>query len=301
MRVMPEMAKQAHAILIEGGDHEKRLARARELLYEHFADDPESKRRLDKEGVFSRLDEVLGAKLDIGEAFEDIAVLKRMKDEKDPKKDKKTIVVEQVDELLFLFKQKPFASTGRACLIPYGEQLATRKNEVQNKLLKLLEEPVPGNVIIILIQNAEMLLPTVRSRCVRMRLNLEIPVQDPISDDLRALGHALIYRRSSFAEATRILSQYEKSGEEAIEFLTEFQRLMRTLLVGRLAPELIGGEGDVQAGFRDSAAKVRQEDANRMRNGIALVETALTNIERGENKKYEMRRMALGMRTDSWD
>ena len=42
---------------------------------------------------------------------------------------------------------------------------------VQNKLLKTLEEPYPGTVIILATDNKESLLPTVRSRCVELRMH----------------------------------------------------------------------------------------------------------------------------------
>lgn len=292
------MAKQTHAILIEGGCHEKRIAAAKGLIYEHFADDPESKRRLDNEGLFSRLDTVERGKLDFGDTFEDIVALKRMSDEKDPKKEKKGIVVDQIEELIYVFKQKPFASTGRACIVPRGEHLVTSKNEVQNKLLKLLEEPVPGNIIIIMIQNAESLLATVRSRCARIRLGYEMPAQGPLTDDLRALGRALIYGKGSFPEVALILSRHEKTGEEAVEFLTAFQIFLRTLLIGRLAPELIAGEEGASDSLMVSAAKLQREESDRMRKCVAHVEAALLAIERGDNRKYSMRRMALSTRAD---
>ena len=44
---------------------------------------------------------------------------------------------------------------------------------VQNKLLKTLEEPFPGTVMILLTENRENLLTTVRSRCVLIRLSEE--------------------------------------------------------------------------------------------------------------------------------
>ena len=40
-----------------------------------------------------------------------------------------------------------------------------------NHFLKTLEEPGEGTVIMLLSENAESLLPTIRSRCVQLRLN----------------------------------------------------------------------------------------------------------------------------------
>lgn len=43
---------------------------------------------------------------------------------------------------------------------------------VQNAILKTLEEPPPGSVIILITAHEDRLLPTIRSRCQRIRFNL---------------------------------------------------------------------------------------------------------------------------------
>lgn len=42
--------------------------------------------------------------------------------------------------------------------------------QAQNALLKTIEEPPEYAVIMLLTENAEVLLPTIRSRCVMMKL-----------------------------------------------------------------------------------------------------------------------------------
>ena len=49
--------------------------------------------------------------------------------------------------------------------------------ESQNALLKILEEPPSYGVFILLTENPESLLPTVRSRCVELKL---LPLEEPI-------------------------------------------------------------------------------------------------------------------------
>jgi len=50
------------------------------------------------------------------------------------------------------------------------EQAHRMNDDAQNALLKMLEEPPPGVTIILCADDEECLLPTVRSRCVRVRL-----------------------------------------------------------------------------------------------------------------------------------
>jgi hypothetical protein len=268
------MAKQMHAILIEGGTQARRLSRAMTLLKDHFADDPEAALRLDK-GV-----------------FEDLVVL-------EPAAGKKELGVEQIRELVESFKQKPFASTGKACLIPNGERMATgnNKEEVQNTFLKLLEEPLPGDIIIILIANAEMLKPTIRSRCVRIWLGYEEAMSGPFTDDLRGLISALIYRKEGLAEAWQILSRYEGSREEAIGFLEAFQLFLRNISVARLASGLITDDSEEGRRLKEASAKVLQKHADRMQGGVMLVEKAMRRIEKGDRVSKTLRGMALAMRS----
>ena len=68
--------------------------------------------------------------------------------------------------------------------------------EGQNALLKILEEPPSYGVFLLLTENPEQLLPTVRSRCVQLALQ-------PLSDDLlrRELQHRLPGREVDAVDA----------------------------------------------------------------------------------------------------
>ena len=262
------MAKLTHAILIEGGCDESRMASALKLLKGHFADDLSAAKKID------------------AGTFEDLIFIESPEG--------KVITVGQIEELIELFKQRPFASTGKACIISGGEHM----NEyAQNKLLKLLEEPATGDVIIILAGNAQLLLPTVRSRTMRIWLGYEEPERLAPTEDLRNLTAALVYGKGSLAEANLILSRYEESREEAKAFLTAFQVFLRSFSVGRFAAVLIP-EGEAQDWMKESVVKIRQKHADRMREGVLLAEKALSAIERGERVKYALRSMALSMRAE---
>ena len=255
----------AHAILIEGSSHEERMAKGLELLKKHFAGDPVAARKIDND------------------TFEDLLFL-------EPEEGKE-ITVGRIEELISLFKQKPFASTGKACIIPRGERM---NEHAQNKLLKLLEEPAGGDVIIIMTENAQALLPTVRSRLMRIWLGHTEPDRIAPTEDLRNLAAALVYGRGTLAEANAILSKYEGSREEAAAFLGAFQLVLRNFLAGRLSESLIGYSDGIEW-IAESAKKIKQKHANRMRDGVMFAERALRGIERGDRVRYALRRMALSM------
>ena len=262
-----KVAKLTHAILIEGGSESERMAKAIALLKEHFSDDP-----------------LAEDKLDMG-IFEDLEFL-------EPLEGKKDIIVDQIKDLIELFAQKPFASTGKACIIPCGERM---NEHSQNKLLKLLEEPVAGYVMIIMTENAERLFATVRSRCMRIWLGYAKQEDAGVTEDIKKLTNALVYGKGSFAEAGQIFSRYDGSREEAIDFLRSFQIFLRNISVGRFAVPLVDDGTETGKWLGESAAKVQKKHADRMQKGVLFAEKALKDIERGDRVKYAMRGMALSM------
>lgn len=62
---------------------------------------------------------------------------------------------------------KPYSSKYKIYIIADADLMTV---QAQNALLKTLEEPPQYAVIMLLTENAEVLLPTIRSRCVMMKL-----------------------------------------------------------------------------------------------------------------------------------
>lgn len=83
-----------------------------------------------------------------------------------PEDKKKTIGVERVRELLKDAYIKPFLAKRKVYIFPDSSQLTEAS---QNALLKLIEEPPEYAVFILITDNAELLLETIRSRCVKVR------------------------------------------------------------------------------------------------------------------------------------
>ena len=262
------MQPLAHAILIEGGNMETREEKAMELLQLHFSDDLEAEEKL-KAGT-----------------FEDLMIIDR--------EDGKEITVPIIEQNMIPFlKQKPFASTGRACIIQDGGRLNAF---AQNKLLKLLEEPAIGTVIIILTENAERLFQTVRSRCTRLWMgypSIESPKQN---DDIKELVSILIFKRRTLAEAGSILSRYEGDREEAVDFLRAFQIFLRTLSVARYSPQLVDEDSEYSKRLTETAGKIDQEHAILMQESVLLAEKAQNDIMRGYRVSYALSGMALQIR-----
>lgn len=80
--------------------------------------------------------------------------------------DRASIKIDVVREMLSKISYRPFEGRRRVVLIREADTL---EPESQNSLLKSLEEPPPGTMFILTTAVPGTLLPTVRSRCMRLR------------------------------------------------------------------------------------------------------------------------------------
>ena len=80
--------------------------------------------------------------------------------------DNGSIKVDQVRDAIDRSAYRPFEGRRRVVIVDEADALLS---EAQNALLKTLEEPPPASVFVLVTNRPDMLLPTVRSRCQRLR------------------------------------------------------------------------------------------------------------------------------------
>ena len=85
---------------------------------------------------------------------------------------KRNISVDQIRNIVTDAYTKPYESGKKVYIISYGDDM---NEQAQNAFLKVLEEPPQYAVFVILAENNESLLPTIRSRCTSVKFN---PVGD---------------------------------------------------------------------------------------------------------------------------
>ncbi|NLY82472.1 MAG: hypothetical protein GX078_06810 [Clostridiales bacterium] len=137
----------------------------------------------------------------------------------------------------------------------------------QNKLLKLLEEPHPGTIILLLTANRENLLETVKSRCVSM--NLGIDGESTKRQKEKALEVINIIDKKEYYHIFReYISKYVKTYDDAIALLNELEKIYRDRLV------------------EDT------EEASHILN-IILIEDTRTDIIKGMNRNSAIKKMYL--------
>ncbi len=95
----------------------------------------------------------------------------------------KSIGVDQIRDLIDEIYLKPYEGDKKVIVIKNADSITPQG---QNAILKTLEEPSKETTIIMLVENINLILPTIQSRCQILRFG-RIP-QDKIREYLESLG-----------------------------------------------------------------------------------------------------------------
>jgi DNA polymerase III subunit delta' len=114
--------------------------------------------------------------------------------------DSGSIKIEQVRDIADRANYRPFEGRRRVIIIDEADALVTA---AQNALLKTLEEPPSTSVFILATARPDMLLPTVRSRCIRLRF--AAGAADEIDHDAREVAERVLAQTARAADPGRRL------------------------------------------------------------------------------------------------
>ena len=109
---------------------------------------------------------------------------------------------------------------------------------IQNKLLKTLEEPAAGTIILLAVSNRDNLLSTVRSRCAEVRLarfsqdHDGSDGQETDPEIFKALIDMIMREDTPFCDYRAALDRTVKTREDALSFLGEFESICRNHMLG---------------------------------------------------------------------
>jgi len=167
--------------------------------------------------------------------------------------------------LCYNLSLKPFSGKRRVAIIDDADYLNA---EGANCLLKTLEEPPPGTLLILISTSEQRQLPTIRSRCQAIRFR---PLTD---DDVAAIlvSHGLI---ESPDEATRAASLGSGSLERALEATDAVLGDYQAELVDQLSRREfdIPSLAKATTTFVDSAGKEAPAKRARLKQAVAAAST----------------------------
>ena len=175
----------------------------------------------------------------------------------------------QISGLQENLKNKPSAGSRNAAIIEGADSMTPR---AQNRLLKTLEEPNPGTIIILLSENTENLLQTITSRCIVYRLgnyvqreqNEKLAFAQEIMD--------MVIEGAYFCDLKDALAKGVKDRKEAFLLLDGLERLFSSYMAG------------------DDTGAIRKE---KIIDNVRYVEEARRDLLANVNYKYAIRNLIL--------
>lgn len=178
------------------------------------------------------------------------------------------INTEESKRLTAKLNLKPYESDYKVVIIWQPEKM---NDQASNKLLKLLEEPPPYTIFLLVSENIELLLATVRSRC--------IPVKIPRINDFE-LSEALVNRHDlPVNKADNIVRLASGNYLKAMELIAEtedirynfakFRDLMRSCFKTNI-PELIKLAEELSALTREKQKSFLEYGLRTLRESLAL-------------------------------
>ena len=185
--------------------------------------------------------------------------------------DGKSIKDEAVEELQNRLKKKPFFGDRNIAVIKQADTMTVR---AQNRLLKTLEEPPQGTIIILLSENIENLIPTILSRAVVFRVNpFQTPEYGEIKEHAQQLVRMLLNKEPFYLVKSK-LNDWIEDKENAMKLLD--------------AMELI---------YRDVSITSTKENKNYTKDyifrAVELIEEARRDLQRGINTGYAMKNLII--------
>ncbi|MGW8193580.1 MAG: DNA polymerase III subunit delta', partial [Desulforhopalus sp.] len=224
--------------------------------------------------------------------------------------EKGVIKIDQVRRMVRELSFPPYESAMRVVVL---EDVHTMRREAANSLLKTLEEPPDGNLLILTAESSQEVLPTLSSRCqvvpfysLSLKDTAAILVQQGVDVDAAPLlarlaegspGRALVYQQTDMVrlwrEVIHFLSDPDVDTDRDVGRLLQFAERMALLkdelpaLLGLLKiwvrDRLVDNPGqEISAGSREAAGKSgRSED---LFDQLQAIKRAEVELSRNCNK-----------------
>ena len=188
-------------------------------------------------------------------------------------KDEISIKDEAIEELQERLKKKPYSGERNIAIIMEADTMTDR---AQNRLLKTLEEPFPGTVMILLPDNALNLKKTVLSRCATLRW---APFSGGGANDFTDEAEDVI-----------------KASFENEPFYLRKPKLMKLAESRNDAEKLL----DAMEAVCGRYIRQRSYSMAKIAAAVGCIEEARQDLKRGINTGYTLKSMILKMEDTRW-
>lgn len=189
----------------------------------------------------------------------------------------RSIPIAQVRALQPMFATKPSMSPRRMILIDSIDDL---ERAASNALLKNLEEPPAGTIFLLISHSPGRLLPTIRSRCRRLRFG-------PLSDDDMGVALRTALPEADAAEIAALVRAGDGSPGRALGYAGHDMAALEAMMTA------IATSGDWSNAGRAKLAKALAPKAAQSRYEAFLDRVPSFIAEQAETRKDEGLRVAL--------
>jgi len=203
--------------------------------------------------------------------------------------DSGSIKVDQIRDVIDRAVFRPFEGRRRVVIIDNADTMIAAS---QNALLKTLEEPPPSSIFILVTTRPDMLLPTVQSRCPRLRF--QSAEREAVDEDARDVARDVLAQAAATDDAGRrieaakdLLAKTGAGGRSDREQLASHLQAIASLLRD---VEVLATRADVDvlanADVRgDLDRLVKSFGGERGVQAFAAVDTALAALDRNAGVK----------------
>lgn len=145
-----------------------------------------------------------------------------------------------------------------------------------NRLLKTIEEPVPGTVLFLLSENVNIMPQTIRSRCIHVRLQGDEMPEDSQAKQVAEELISLIRDGEYFYRKKQLIEEYADSREKGMMLLDAMEKLYMDILKG-------------------AAGEPGRYSREYIFNAVRYIEESRREIQQKMNMNYSLLKMVLNI------
>lgn len=136
--------------------------------------------------------------------------------------------IDDIREGIKFLWQKPFKSPKKTLIIPDGENLT---DEAQNAILKISEDPPEHTLIILIVKNPEVLLPTLRSRFQKIYFSNQCEKSESNANDAKKDSHVPFAKAFAYEFLKSSVAKRKEIIKQVIEDETELKNFVKGLIL----------------------------------------------------------------------